>query len=349
MRSSLLINHPTDISREMINKLLAMIPDEWDRLNSDFTFRTKLAASCDELIAAAYGDGDPVALARIHDALALIYDQDFRVTELDRVDCESQPILRDVAARLEGAMLDAELALIPNDLVTGWPTDGREYVRWLKTIILDHGASKHRLYQSFLKDDATVDDFRFFMAQETNLDPRFDDILALMQVGTNGAEKMEIAGNYWDEMGNGTSDDVHTAMFAKTLTAIGVDQDYLAANLLAEARISGNLSAALSLSRRHYYKAVGFFAVTEFLVPRRFKCLTEGWRRNNLSEPGIRYHDLHIGIDAVHASGWFKNVVAPIVEKDPRTGREIANGALMRLSSSLRYMDALMDHFDRRE
>jgi hypothetical protein len=348
MGSSLLINNPTDVDREMIKDLLAMTPGEWDHLNSDFTFRASLAASCDELVAAAYGNGDPVALARIHDALALVYDQDFRVTELDRVGCESQPILRDIAARLERAMLDSEVGLVPDGLVTGWPTDGREFVRWLKAIIVNHPASRHRLYQNFLKDDATVDDFRFFMAQETNLDPRFDDILALMQVGTDGAEKMEIAGNYWDEMGNGTSGDVHTAMFAETLTAIGVDQDYVAANLLSEARISGNLSAALSLSRRHYYKAVGFFAVTEYLVPRRFKCLTEGWRRNSLPEPGIRYHDLHIGIDAVHASGWFKNVVAPIVEKNPETGREIANGAMMRLSSSLRYMDALMEHFDSR-
>jgi len=347
MAYALLAERSVYVDGKFIRSLLEMGETGWAEANSDYGFRGRVAAGCQHMVTAAYRDGNRTVLADIHEALAVIYDRDFAVTSLDAVGSETQPILRDIAAMFEGAMLDWESSQASAHDLDGAPTSGKAYVRWIKRAILDHPAGSHRLYSSFLADHANAADFKFFMAQETSLDPRFDDILALMQVGTSGAQKMELAGNYWDEMGNGESGDVHTAMFAKTLSSLGIDDDYLATNMLLEARISGNLSAALALSRRHYYKAAGFFAVTEYLVPRRFKQLTKGWRRAGLPEAGIRYHDLHIGIDAVHASGWFKNVVARLVDADPRAGREIALGALMRLSSSQRYMDALMERLAR--
>jgi hypothetical protein len=336
---------PIVVDREFVTGLLELTAEEWRDCTGDYVFRAELDAACGRLVTQAYGDGDPVALRRLHDALAVIYDQDFGVTELAKVHCETQPILRDVAARLEQPVLAHELAQVDERQLRDYPADGRAFVHWLKRIIVEHPAGRHELYRSYLLKHATPADYRFFMAQETCLDPRFDDILALMQLGTSGQEKLELAGNYWDEMGNGNPDDVHTRMFAAALDALSIDDAYLSENLLLEARISSNLSAALALSRRHYLKSVGYFAVTEYLVPRRFKCMVAGWRRAGLPDAGIRYHDLHIGIDAVHASGWFKNVVAPLVQRDPATGREIAIGALIRLNSSQRYLDALLTRF----
>ncbi len=154
---------------------------------------------------------------------------------------------------------------------------------------------------------------RFLLAQETSLDPRFDDILALIQLGTAGSEKIEIAGNYWDEMGNGEATNMHGALFAKALEALDVDDRYISDSLLLEAKLCGNLSAALTLSRRHYFKAIGYFGVTEYLAPRRFRSLIAAWRRLELPAEGIRYHDLHVEVDAGHAIGWFKNIIEPAV------------------------------------
>jgi hypothetical protein len=163
-----------------------------------------------------------------------------------------------------------------------------------------------------------------------------------MQIGRVGGEKMEIASNYWDEMGNGDPASVHTTLFAQALLAVGADDEYIADNFLLEGRISGNISACLALSRRHYFKAVGYFGATEYLAPRRFRCVVDAWRRHDLDEVGIRYHDLHIGVDAAHASGWFKNVVVPLVNRDARVGADIAMGALIRLNTSEDYLDALL-------
>lgn len=120
-----------------------------------------------------------------------------------------------------------------------------------------------------------------------------------MQMGRTGGEKMEIAANYWDEMGNGDAELVHTSLFSQALESIGADPAFIRDSFMLEAGICGNLSACLGLARRHYYKAVGYFGVTEYLAPRRFRCVVDTWRRLGLHEVGITYHDLHIGIDAV--------------------------------------------------
>lgn len=347
MAVTAVVEHPDTALRDTVEGLTQISVAELDELTWDYEFRRSLADRCERLVAAAYEQHDPAAISQLHDTLVFIYDQDFAAPSVEHVDRETQPILRDVAARLEQAVLAHELAAIPAGLITDYPTEGRAYVRWLKRLVGDHPASQHPFYNSYLRDRASAACIRFFLAQETNLDPRFDDILALMQVGVTGAEKMEIANNYYDEMGCGVPSDVHTAMFADTLRCMRIDPGYVAANLLPEAKISGNLSACLALSRRHYFKATGYFGVTEYLAPRRFRRLTDAWQRLGLPPAGIRYHDLHVGIDAGHAAGWFQNVIAPAVEADPRVGREIAAGAVIRLNSSQQYLNALQSHLER--
>ncbi|WP_171053240.1 iron-containing redox enzyme family protein [Streptomyces marianii] len=318
-------------------------PQELSQVTRDYTFRAGLAEECRSLTARGYEDGDHEALAEVHAALAFIRDHDFSPVTVDEADLERQPILRDVAALLEGAVLDHELSRIPESAVTGYPGSGPEYVRWLKAMVSDHPAGWHPLYHEYLPESGEWEDLRLLLAQETSLDPRFDDILALMQVGRQGGEKLEIAANYWDEMGNGDPSMVHTSLFGRALEAVGADAAYVRETLMPEAVVAGNVSACLALSRRHYYKAVGYFGVTEYLAPRRFRRVVDTWRRHDLDEVGIVYHDLHIGVDAGHAAGWFRNVVGPLVSGDPRTGREIALGAMIRLNTSRDYLDALLD------
>ncbi|MCY9786124.1 iron-containing redox enzyme family protein [Nocardiopsis sp. EMB25] len=317
---------------------------DWNLAAADYGTRGRLAEEADALTARAYGDGDPDAQNRVQDLLGAIYEQDFSIPPAERLDHDSQPILRDVAARLENAFLTHEAALVPESALTGYPHTAKEYVRWLEDLVNAHVASRHEFYTSFVEAEATKEDIRFFMVQEGTLDPRFDDILALVQVGTTGVEKMEIAKNYWDEMGNGEHAGVHTTIFAKSHTALGIDSGFIADNTLLEAKVCGNLSSALALSRRHYYKAAGYFGATEYLVPRRFEYLTRAWKELGLPPEGVEYHLLHMEIDVEHGESWFNEVIGPVVERDPRLGREIALGAVLRLNTSARYLDAIVDH-----
>ncbi|WP_078624233.1 iron-containing redox enzyme family protein [Streptomyces monomycini] len=335
-------NHLAAGPLPVVRALESCTAGELARLTADYTSRGKLAASCEELAERAYSGRDRTALTELHQLLALVYDRDFSGVPVAEVDHERQPLLRDVAAILERAVLGHELARIDEASVGDHPRSGPEYVHWLKDRVNEHPAGWHPLYHEHIAHRGTPEDLRLLLAQETSLDPRFDDILASMQMGRTGGEKMEIAANYWDEMGNGDAGLVHTSLFSQALEAIGADSAYIRDSFMLEAVICGNLSACLALGRRHYYKAVGYFGVTEYLAPRRFRCMVDTWRRLDLPEVGITYHDLHIGIDAGHASGWFKNVVAPLVDGDPLAGRDIALGAMIRLNTSRDYLDELL-------
>jgi hypothetical protein len=323
----------------------SMGSDGWQAVNRDYQLRARIADECYTLVQQACGPDGGDAHHAVHDILTAIYQRDFSCPAMSASECETQPVLRDIAAIFEQAMLDYEIALV-KDGTDGYPVDGKDYVLWLKRVVAGHRASQHPFYRPYLQDHGTREDVRFLLAQETSLDPRFDDILALIQLGTAEHEKIEIAANYWDEMGNGEPTNMHGALFAKALAALEVDEGYIKDNLLLEAKLCGNLSAALSLSRRHYFKAIGYFGVTEYLAPRRFRSLITAWRRLGLPPEGIRYHDLHVEVDAGHAAGWFKNIIEPAVDRDPRVGRDIAIGTVIRLNTSERYLDALLARTD---
>lgn len=320
---------------------------EWRHANADYELHRKIGDECRALSDAAYRHNNRQALTSLHKILSFIYEYDFSSTCMPRVDLETQPILRSIAAILESGVLENEMGMIRNDEINTYPATGGEYIQWMKRLISAHISSVHPLYNQYLAHEANKEDIAFFLAQETNLDPRFDDILAMLQIGLHGMQKMELACNYFDEMGNGDIKNVHTVLFSKALNELHIDSDYIKSNMLLEAQVSGNISACLAMSRRHYYKAIGYFGVTEYLAPRRFKHVVAAWERNGLSSPGIAYHELHIRIDAEHANGWMNNVIAPLIASDPAIGFEVAMGALIRLNSSARYLDSLLAHFSK--
>jgi hypothetical protein len=152
---------------------------------------------------------------------------------------------------------------------------------------------------------------------------------------------MEVAANFWDEMGNGNADEVHTHLFSKIFEAFDITPQELEGALTPNALLSGNLAVLVSRYRRLYPEAIGLLGMTEWLVPDRFVQVVGAWERLGLPDVGITYHRLHITVDAQHAAGWFHNVVIPAAGS--RYMREgIARGTLWRLNSSARYLDERM-------
>ena len=315
-------------------------------ITNDRASRSEVVESAQRIVRQAYLERNSIAEKSVHEILAKIYDFEFSSASVSGIDADPLPVLHDISSILEAAMINHESTKVnPKDVVTGTQS-AREYESWFRRLLNDHRAGHHEYYEDFLQNRGTTDDIRYLLSQETSLDPRFDDILALMQLGTHGQEKMEIASNYWDEMGNGESTSVHTHLFSKALNAVDANNNFIQDNLTLEAKICGNLSACLALRRRNYFKAVGYFGVTEYLAPRRFKCLVDAWERNGLPEEGIEYHKLHIKIDAIHGSAWIKNVIGPLVEKSPEIGNDIALGAMIRLNTSEAYLDRLLADSD---
>ncbi|CDR18236.1 iron-containing redox enzyme family protein [Streptomyces iranensis] len=332
----------TDL-RELVISLLAGDEDAAtvNARATDTVYRAEIRTAAADLAHAAFTRGDRAALHTAHWVLGDIYDRCFSLPPIDQIDSLLTEILDDIRSTLENAMLADLRGKTDTSALASAPQDPESFLPWYRNFISSHGASNHPFYRDFLEDRASAQDIRFYLAQETSLDPRFDDILSFLTVGTGGSEKMELVSNLWDEMGNGNPADVHTAVFARTLTDAGVSKEFINSNIMLESLVCGNVSAALALSRRHCYKAFGYFGVTEYLTPRRFRSYIVGCKRLGMPKSAYIYHDQHIQIDARHGPAWFKNILLPAIAREPRCAFEIALGTLMRLETSTWYLDAL--------
>jgi hypothetical protein len=282
---------------------------------------------------------DPSAFFWQQKLLARIYNLTTQIP--DGPTAEGSVALHEVTRLLEVATIEVEDRHIPDGLLDQAPTAGKAYLSWLKKIARQHRVFKHPYYREFIQNHAAPEDLRTYILQESVVDGRFDDLLAMMQVGTSGPAKMEIATNFWDEMGNGNPEEVHTFLFNKIFDVFEITQEELDRVLTANALLSGNLAVLLCRYRQYYPEAVGFLGMTEWLVPDRFKSVVSAWERLGLPDIGIVYHRLHITIDSVHAAGWFHNIVAPSAGSAAMR-RGIARGAIWRLNSSARYLDERM-------
>ncbi|MEV6766760.1 iron-containing redox enzyme family protein [Streptomyces sp. NPDC051105] len=329
--------------RELVISLLAGDEDvaTVNARATDMVYRSEVRTAAEELAHVAFVRGDRAALHTAHWVLSDIYEWCFSLPSIDQVDSLVSEILDDIRTVLENAMLADLRGKLDDGGLDSAPQDPESFLPWYRNFISSHRASNHPFYRDFLENRASVEDIRFYLAQETSLDPRFDDILSLLTVGTDGSEKMELVTNLWDELGNGSPDEVHTAVFAKTLADAGVSKSFVDTNIMLESLICGNVSAALALSRRHCYKAFGYFGVTEYLTPRRFRSYIVGCKRMGLPKSSYVYHDQHIQIDARHGPAWFKNILLPVISREPRCASDIALGTVMRLETSAWYLDAL--------
>ncbi|HYC90090.1 MAG TPA: iron-containing redox enzyme family protein [Thermoanaerobaculia bacterium] len=298
----------------------------------------------DRLCTAGY-HGDAESMLLVQTLLARLHDHYFSCPPATADDFHGSPTMHAVANLLERRLLASEERFLDPELLSRVPRDSAEYLQWVNQWVDAHPAKRHPVYEQFLRDEANASELAYYLIQETTLDPRFDDVLALLQLGTSDRVKMEIARNYWDEMGNGDIGMMHTNLFRIALETLGIGEETIRTNLSLDAVACGNLSTTLAVHRYHFYRAIGYFGVTELMVPFRFGHVIHAWRRNGLDEEGITYHILHHQLDAEHGDDWVRNVIAPIIDANPRRAAQITQGIFLRLNSSQRYLDAMLAKF----
>ncbi|MFL6160931.1 MAG: iron-containing redox enzyme family protein [Jatrophihabitantaceae bacterium] len=321
----------------VIEEISAWLTRSADEVDASWTSdeRDRVLHAIGRLNAQA-GSGDADAFYAQQFLLARIYQLHTQIP--DTKTAEGSIALHQVTRLLEDATIAAQDADIEPGMLDSLPAEPRPYLSWIKRTAKDHRVYKHPYYRDFIHNHATVADLRAYVIQESVVDGRFDDLLAMMQVGTNGAAKMEIANNFWDEMGNGDHAQVHTHLFNNIFKVFDVEAEEMERSLTANALLSGNLAVLLCRYRQFYAEAVGFLGMTEWLVPDRFVHVLHAWDRLGLPEHGVAYHRLHVTIDSQHAQGWFHNVVLPAADS-AHMRRGIARGTLWRLNSSARYLD----------
>ncbi|MDH2428331.1 iron-containing redox enzyme family protein [Sphaerisporangium sp. TRM90804] len=316
-----------------VSSWLAIPADEVDRkFRHD---RERVATAVRQMNTDALA-GDPDAFYLQQLLLSRIYQTVMRIPE--EPTAEGSVLVHEVTRLLERATITAEDRRIQPGTLESAPVEGRQYLSWLKDLVRGHRAFKHPYYTEFINRSARYEDLRTYVIQESVVDGRFDDFLAMMQVGTAGPAKMEVANNFWDEMGNGDPSQVHTRLFNLIYEVFDIREQDLEAAMTASDLLSGNLAVLLCRYRQLYPEAVGFLGMTEWLVPDRFRNVLRAWERLGLPDVGITYHRLHITIDSQHAAGWFHNIVLPAASSEYMR-RGIARGTLWRVNSSARHLD----------
>jgi hypothetical protein len=235
-----------------------------------------------------------------------------------------------VARRLERELVERERAAIA-DQVRRVPTDEAGFVGWFEALKASGPGQNDALFP-WLAQQASLPEMRWFLEQEIAGEAGFDDLVALAQLKLPSRPKLELARNYWDEMGQGHEQGMHGPMLQTLKEGLGLQ----ATQPVWEALALGNLMVALAMSRDYAYQAIGALGVIELTAPGRAEQVNAGLKRLGVNGAVRRYFALHATLDVRHSETWIREVFRPLVAEDPRIAPRLAEGALMRLRAGAR-------------
>ena len=243
--------------------------------------------------------------------------------------------------RHEGAFLEelrAEIAPFAAEA----PADAHAFVAWF-TALEQTGPGQHDRLHTWLAEAASLDEVRWFLRQEAAGEAGFDDLVALTQVKLPDRAKLELARNYWDEMGRGQAAGMHGPMLARLTQALELDPQI--ETTAWESLALANAMTAMATSRRYAWHSVGALGVIELTAPARSALTAAALRR--LGRPGgeRRYFELHAHLDVRHSEAWLAEAIHPLVAEDPNRARAMAEGALIRLTAGARCYERYRAHF----
>jgi hypothetical protein len=233
------------------------------------------------------------------------------------------------AARTEAA---AEAAAVPADV------DG--FVAWFEGL-KGTGPGENDPLFPWLAGEADLESMRWFLEQEVAGEAGFDDLVAYTQVKMPAQAKLELAANYWDEMGRGNMGGMHGPMLGRLAAALDLQPEI--ETTVTPALALGNTLIAFATTRRYAYHAVGALGAVELTAPWRSAHVAEGLKRLGIGKER-QYYALHATLDVKHSETWNEEVLKPLVAADPDCARYIAEGALMRLACGARCFDAYRAH-----
>jgi hypothetical protein len=340
--------HP---SGESLSEVLATLLEDpcLDRtLSSKPDLEVFVIESARELSRRAYpadSEGDDDARSELHRSLLVLYQQHLQLPIQSSLVNQFHPFPARVLRELEHGWEEWMLrrAHSTHDLSDdALPSDPAAFAEWFKSTAFTHPLYEHDLY-SFLASDATREQLEWFFTMECAGEAAFDDLVAMAQVGTRGDVKIEMASNYWDEMGRGRTHAVHTHLFHRLIEGLNLEAP-AAATLPWQVLAGVNVMCWSCIPRRNAFRAQGTLGAVELLAPQRCTRVVHGARRVGIAKKTVVYYSAHAVIDIGHAEGWLEHVIQPQVAAHPASRLGIAEGLIARADASLDYFDFCLAH-----
>ncbi len=294
----------------------------------------------------AYVIGDEVAKKEFHSILYLMNISRLGLPWEKRIKNLNHHLFIQIKSRME-ELLDGFDRQYHAKIIADIPKESEKFESWVLQMIESHPSNVvHPLFE-FMSKEATFEQLTEFFHQEAPMDLHFVDVLTLMMPGIYGEMKMELAGNFWDEMGCGVLENVHRKTRVKFMEYLHINENDHLDNIgyyCWEELALANLYFQGAFDRSRLTQLIGNMLATETMVPGRVDLQVEGWKRVGMAESELGYLNEHVSVDVEHAKGWLHNLVLPLVVDHPEMAEELAFGALRRLKAAEDVCSKMMTH-----
>ncbi|HEY2334199.1 MAG TPA: iron-containing redox enzyme family protein [Solirubrobacterales bacterium] len=265
---------------------------------------------------------DPLADDDLQLALYICFELHYRsFPNLDPA-WEWSPALLSARALLEGAFLEAlEAKLGPSK-----PVDPKEVGDHLFRIeASDEGGSLSR----YLEIEAGIDEFREFVVHRSLYQLKESDPHSWAIPRLSGPAKTALLEVQADEYGGGRPERMHSALFAKTMRALGLDdrENAYLAHVPGTTLATVNLMSAVGLRRDRRGAIVGHLAMFEMTSAQPNRRYGNALRRLGFDAEATDFYDEHVEADAVHENIAAYDLAGGLARQEPELAGDIIFGA----------------------
>lgn len=198
---------------------------------------------------------------------------------------------------------------------------------------------------TFLLESGTVGQFREFCVHRSAYQLKEADPHTFAIPRLSGEAKAAMVEIQHDKYGSGCAADMHSTLFATTMTALGLDPTYGAYidKLPGATLATVNLVSMFGLHRRWRAALVGHLAVFEMTSVEPMARYSQALARMSIGAEGRRFYDVHVAADARHGAIALDRMVAGLVEVEPRLAADLLFGAAAGLMVEERFASHLLN------
>ena len=148
----------------------------------------------------------------------------------------------------------------------------------------------------------------------------------------------------YDEYGDGDPNQLHSHLFARGMTSVGLRPEYGAYvdDALPETLEMNNAVSMLGLHRRLRGAAMGHLAAFEMTSSLPSRKMVQGLERLDLGGAMAGYYSEHVEADAIHEHLAARDICGTLAEDEPEQAEEILFGAFTCLDQETRFATAML-------
>lgn len=200
----------------------------------------------------------------------------------------------------------------------------------------------------FVARKASLDQLKEFLVHKSVYQLKEADPHTWAIPRLSGRPKAALVEIQADEYGGGRPERMHSALFARTMRGLGLDDSYGAYvdAVPAVSLASVNLMSLCGLNRRLRGAITGHLAIYEMTSSQPNRFYGNGFRRHGFGADITHYFDEHVEADAVHEQIAGRDLAGGLVEAEPELLADVLFGATAVMAIDSRLSNHLMSSWE---